>query len=884
VEDFRLYRWFDACLQPASIITALLLPLVWGFIFYEIAEDQKRAEAEGARSAISFARLVEHHVYRTIKRVDDTLLELQDNRPADLTDLESLSAWLAFAQSRTGALQLTMIDAAGIMRASNRGTVPPVDLSDSDQFRHFSAGNHNDLFVSKLTPPRVFGRAAMRLGRRLTDKDGRFAGIVVASLEPDFLDELRDSFDTAKPPTIALLGLDGVVRAATGPGIALQNNAITGPDFGDHLLEAARKAPNGHFLTGSELGAEQRLLAFRRIEEYPFFATASMSRNDIMLQSRRNEMMYYSTGLLITIALCIATALASSRELRLKAAAQSLAQTNARFAACLANMPHGMCMFDHHKRLVVCNERYGAMYGLPPALTVPGTSLLAILEARVAVGACPVDGDGYIQSRLAEAERGEATQFLSELRDGRTISVDLQPMSDGGYVALHQDITQQKVSEARISFLARHDPLTGLLNRASLSEKIEEYLAHARRHHVRFALLLLDLDRFKQVNDGYGHPAGDALLQQVAARLSSELRQTDVLARLGGDEFAIILSPEVVPQAAAAALAARLIEIIGRSFSLDQCEVMIGVSIGIAVSSEETSSAGRLMKMADLALYETKAHGRNDFTFFEPRLEETARVRNALEQDLRRAVTEGAFVLHYQPILTARSGTIDGAEALIRWQHETQGWIPPDRFIPLAEETGLIGEIGLWVLRTACNEAAHWPSHTKVSVNISAVQLRDPMIVDYVICALAESGLPPERLELEITETALIDGAAECRQILRQFKALGVTIALDDFGTGYSSLSQLTMFPFDRIKIDKSFTMNMTSRADCAAVIAGVLALAASLEIATTAEGVETQEHYSLLKLAGVTSLQGYLIRRPGPAAALDFDTAFNPTEVARVA
>ena len=415
-------------------------------------------------------------------------------------------------------------------------------------------------------------------------------------------------------------------------------------------------------------------------------------------------------------------------------------------------------------------------------------------------------------------------------------------------------------------------------------EKIDDYLALSRHQNASFALLLLDLDRFKPVNDSHGHPAGDALLQQVGERLRSELRQTDVLARLGGDEFAIIQSVESDPHAAASGLAKRLIEIIARPFNIDRCEISIGTSIGIAISSEGINSAGRLMKMADLALYDTKANGRNDFRFFEPGLEEAANIRSRLEADLRHAVARGDFVLHYQPILDARTGQFNGAEALIRWPHESRGLVAPDIFIPLAEESGLIGEIGQWVVRSACNDAADWPAGTKVAVNISAVQLRDPMIVDYVICALAESGLPPERLELEITETALVDRGAECLGVLKQFKALGVTIALDDFGTGYSSLSQLTMFPFDKIKIDKSFTMNMTSRADCAAVIAGVLALANSLDILTTTEGVETRQQYNLLKLAGVSSLQGYLIQRPGPLSELDFKTPFLAKETARVA
>src|SRR5581483_3283449 len=345
----------------------------------------------------------------------------------------------------------------------------------------------------------------------------------------------------------------------------------------------------------------------------------------------------------------------------------------------------GLSMFDRNQRLVICNERYGEMYRLPAALTEPGTTLRAILEARLEAGSCSPDGENFIEASMRDTARHEPMQIVSEHADGRTIAIDLQPMADGGFVSVHQDITQQKATEAKIAYLAHHDPLTGLLNRASLVEKIDEYLARARRHNAHFALLLLDLDRFKQVNDSYGHPAGDALLQQVADRLKSKLRQTDVLARLGGDEFAIIQAAEADPHAAATGLAARLIDVIGQAFLLDRSEVSIGTSIGVAISNEHVTSAGRLLKMADLALYQTKAQGRNSFSFFADSLEEAANVRNALETDLRHAVAAREFMLHYQPILNARTGLIDGAEALIRWPHRTHGMVPPDRFIPLAE-------------------------------------------------------------------------------------------------------------------------------------------------------------------------------------------------------
>lgn len=447
-------------------------------------------------------------------------------------------------------------------------------------------------------------------------------------------------------------------------------------------------------------------------------------------------------------------------------------------------------------------------------------------------------------------------------------------------IVVIDDVTERKTSERRIMFMAHHDALTGLANRSALVQNIEEAAARQRRQGDPFSILLLDLDRFKQVNDTLGHAAGDSLLREVATRLKTFLRETDVLARLGGDEFAIIQPGEIIQREAAIALAGRIFEILAKPFNIEGNEINIGTSIGIVLAPEHATDSDSLLKMADLALYRAKSTGRNDYCFFDPVMIKTASARNELEGELRRALQQDEFELHYQPIVDTKTRKVCGAEALIRWRHPTKGMISPDRFIPLAEETGLITQIGEWVLHTACSDAASWPSGVKVAVNLSAVQFRKSNLVDVVMYALAKSGLSPERLELEITETALIESSAECLPALRQFKNLGITVALDDFGTGYSSLSHLTVFPFDKIKIDKSFTQNMTKRADCAAIISATLTLAQSLNIATTAEGVETKEQYQLLRLAGVTSLQGYLFKRPGPAVEIDFDSVYGKLEM----
>jgi diguanylate cyclase (GGDEF)-like protein/PAS domain S-box-containing protein len=372
-----------------------------------------------------------------------------------------------------------------------------------------------------------------------------------------------------------------------------------------------------------------------------------------------------------------------------------------------------------------------------------------------------------------------------------------------------EDITERKRSEAQIVHMAHHDLLTGLPNRALFMQKMEEAAARLRRWEEPFTVFFLDLDRFKIVNDSLGHPAGDALLKETGARLRSSLRETDVLARLGGDEFAIIQAGETDQPQAAALLADRVIEIVTTPYVIEGNEVRVGTSIGIALAPADGSEPAELIKKADLALYRTKAQGRNAYRFFDVQMTHEVDARHRLENDLRGAILRNELELFYQPIVDINTGKLFGAEALARWRHPERGLVPPDLFIPLAEETGLIASIGEWVLQRACADAAGWPARLKVAVNLSALQFRKSNLFDVILCALVESGLASERLELEITESILIESDTDPLTVIRRLKNIGVSIALDDFGTGYSSLSYLTKFPFDKIKIDRSFTQGI---------------------------------------------------------------------------
>lgn len=411
------------------------------------------------------------------------------------------------------------------------------------------------------------------------------------------------------------------------------------------------------------------------------------------------------------------------------------------------------------------------------------------------------------------------------------------------------------------SHLARHDTLTGLPNRILFNEEMERMVGSATQAGKGFAVLLLDLDQFKEVNDTRGHLVGDALLQGIAKRLRSNVREGDVVARIGGDEFAIIQHDIRGPEEATA-LAKRLVQTASRPFDLHGQIVSVGVSVGLALAPDDGSDPERLLKSADMALYSAKGEGRGTFRFYDAAMDARRAARRAIEHDLRRAVDAGEFELFFQPFLDLRTNRITGFEALLRWRHSERGLLPPQTFIPAAEDTGLIGRIGDWVLHEACRQAVAWPSSIKVAVNVSAVQFKIGDVLAAVEQALASSGLVASRLELEITESALVEDPAFAATLLR-LKELGVSLALDDFGTGYASMSYLRSFPFDKIKIDRSFVQEMGHSSGSAAIVYATLDLAQRLGMTTTAEGVETDEQLRALREAGCTKAQGFLIARP---------------------
>jgi len=533
----------------------------------------------------------------------------------------------------------------------------------------------------------------------------------------------------------------------------------------------------------------------------------------------------------------------------------------------LNNMSQGLCMFDADKRLVTCNRRFVDLYGLSEELTRPGTLLTDILAYRVQTGSYSRNSESYFGERLDMVAQNQHQIDIVEQEDGRTIEIVFDPLPGGGWVATHEDITARRQAEARVIYLASHDSLTDLPNRTHFLVHLENALAGVARGGA-LAVHSIDLDRFKDVNDTFGHPVGDTLLKEVARRLQAGLREGDLVARLGGDEFAIIQMNLDRPEASSD-LAQRLIQSVAVPYLIDSHHIVVGASIGVTIAPADGLDVDQLLKNADMALYRAKSQGRGTFSFFEQEMDIRLQARRLLEKDLRGALEAGEFEVYYQPLFNIAAGRISGFEALLRWHHPTRGMVPPDEFIPLAEETGLIVQIGDWVLRQACAEAAHWPPAIKVAVNLSPVQFKSRGLLESVLGALAAGSLSPDRLELEITETVLLEVGDTTVATLHKLRSLGIRIALDDFGTGYSSLSYLRSFPFDKIKIDRSFTRNLSAGGDACAIVRTVTRLAKDLGMSTTAEGVETQEDMDFLREIDCTEIQGYLISAAAPAHAV---------------
>ena len=546
----------------------------------------------------------------------------------------------------------------------------------------------------------------------------------------------------------------------------------------------------------------------------------------------------------------------------------ALERANTWLDAALNNMAQGLCMFDGEQRLRLINRRFCEIFQLWPAMPAIGTPFQALYDVCTDAGAfTPAERERLLEGRMARIAQGVPYTQVLEMGQGRVISLTHQPMPGGGWVTTYENITERVRAEEKISHMARHDALTGLPNRAVLEQTMEAAVAELEKDGA-FAVLFIDLDQFKAVNETLGFPAGDQVLREVAERLSGCLRRSEAAARLGADEFAVVATGLRRPEDAAE-VARRVGGAISAPYAVRGQEVVIGACIGIVMAPTDGAATDALLRKAELALARAKQDGRGTVCFFEAEMDARQQARRAMETDLRAGLAKKEFELLYQPLFDLRENRVCGFEALIRWNHPT-GRVSPVKFIPVAEDTGLIVQVGEWALTAACMEAAAWPNGVKVAVNVSPIQFRSPLLVPAVQAALARSGLPAARLELEITESVLMADSEATLATLHRLRKLGVRISMDDFGTGFSSLGYLRSFPFDKIKIDQSFVRDLTalgsSGDNAQAIVRAITGLGSNLGMRITAEGVETAAQLDHVRREGCSEVQGYLLSRPAPA------------------
>ncbi len=861
---------------------------VWGLRDDEI-EDARR-------DAGNIAAILAEQTAQSVKAIDQTLIDLEDRivaihdaAPARFDDeIRSAQVYreLTYHLARLPQADVvSIVDRYGRFVNNTRSwPVPGVDISDRDHFAAVKADHSHGLLVSRPVVNLFTNETIVYYARRIDSAAGEFLGAAFVGVPISYFNHIYKSISALPDQSFMFLRTDGTVL-------------IRYPDSTDRAGE--KMPPQSPWYSEVALGGGfyrslgvfdhvVRYVAVRLVAGYPLVVNVAVSEAAALsVWIRRTTMIAIGTLLTLICLVLLLRALVTQfrrlseseaslaeRESRLSEKSTELQRANMQIDAALNNMSQGLSMYDSAGRIILFNERWRRMYEHSDGVVNPGVTLVELLGLRQLAGNFADDPQRFVAALTADLARGQKVHATMHLADGRIISVVNEPMAGGGWVATHEDVTERLRSEARIARMARHDALTDLANRVLFREKTDEALDRYQRFGKGYTIFIFDLDMFKSVNDSLGHPVGDALLKAVAERLREVTGEGDTVGRLGGDEFAILLQAEDDQRASAAALANRLLERIGAPYEIDGHRVVIGISIGIAMAPKDGLDAEHLLKNADLALYRAKADGRNTYRFFEPDMDAELRLRRAFEVDLHNAMANEEFEAYYQPLISIDTGETCAVEALIRWHHPVHGMIAPDQFIPVAEELGIITALGRWILNRACSDAAKWPAAVRVAVNLSPVQFRSGDLIEMITGVLADSGLDPARLELEITESVLLQKNIQNLSILHQIKSLGVAIVLDDFGTGYSSLSYLRLFPFDKIKIDKSFVREMPNRADCAAIVCAITSLGRELNIVTTAEGVETEEQLALVRAAGCKQAQGYLFSRPGPLSELTFITS----------
>jgi diguanylate cyclase (GGDEF)-like protein len=841
--------------RSSAVFGMVIIAMLWAGVFLKYVGDVDEDKREAERTNRNFAMVFEENVLRSIGEIDKALLYLRRTIETrqDSTDFGTIANTTDVLSEII--VQVAIIDANGIMRASNAGPqpAPALDLSDREHYKVHVGSREDRLFISKPVIGRVSRKWSVQFSRRFLNSDHSFGGVVVASLDPAHFTKFYDKIDFGTAASIALVGSDGVVRSSGGSAA----DFALGQDLkGTELFARMQAGSNATFEDGAAGSGESRLVTVRKVRDNPLWVSVSTSNDEIYRSSWAALQLNAMAATVLTL-LILAT---MERILRTEARARLKAE---QLQLTLENMSQGIMLVTKDLQIPIINSRCGELLGLPADVVVHPPRFDQFVQFQTQVGELR-DTTGS-QSAAHNAANGGAGQFtISERKmpDGSVIEVRSGHLPDGSLVQTFTDITKRCEAEAHVARLASEDPLTGLPNRRVFRATLDQM--SRQRGAATFAVLFLDLDRFKVVNDTLGHRIGDLLLQEAAKRLQEALPTGGVLARLGGDEFAVVLG-SVQSRAALERLANSFTEIISQPYKIDGHRIRSSVSIGIAVGPRDGRNADDLLMAADLALYAVKAGTRGTCRFYQKSMNEEINDRRQIEMDLREALERSELELEYQPIIGLRRNVVTGFEALARWRHPVKGMVPPAVFIPVAEDSGLILPLGTWALTEACRRAAQWPDDLKIAVNLSPVQFSTPNLCDTIRSILTETGLAPHRLELEITERLFMEDSERTRSILHQLKELGVRISMDDFGTGYSSLSYLRSFPFDKIKVDRTFVSDLAGGTEHVVIVQAVVSIARALGMTTTAEGVETVGQQEFLTALGCDEGQGYLFSAPVP-------------------